>query len=78
MPKSAPCHRCCAVSEMRVARCLEITQPPIGTVRFEAGKPAAGTEPCGFSNQAHFATCYRRRFGVTPREARGLATLTPA
>jgi len=30
-------------------------------------------ELCGFSNQAHFAACYRRRFGVTPRETRALA-----
>jgi AraC family transcriptional regulator, positive regulator of tynA and feaB len=35
-------------------------------------------ELCGFSNQAHFAACYRRRFGVTPRETRGLtAAQTP-
>ena len=30
-------------------------------------------ELCGFPNQAHFAACYRRRFGATPRETRTLS-----
>jgi AraC family transcriptional regulator, positive regulator of tynA and feaB len=28
---------------------------------------------CGFSNQSHFSTCYRARFGVRPRETRGMS-----
>ncbi|WP_420133843.1 AraC family transcriptional regulator [Rhodopseudomonas sp.] len=57
--------------ELRLQRARQLIVRHGGAGHVNLGQVAY---ECGFTSQSYFSTCYRRRFGLTPRQSGQLAT----
>lgn len=57
--------------ELRLQRARQLIVRHGGASHINLGQVAY---ECGFTSQSYFSTCYRRRFGLTPRQSGQLAT----
>ena len=59
--------------ELRLQRARQLIVGNGGTNQVNLGQIAYA---CGFTSQSYFSTCYRRRFGLTPRQSGRTGTMS--